>query len=64
VIAALVSVAGALDLGVDAPWTLTIMVADGQLGLAMTAASCFLIGGLLGTVALSWSQRRDLPVAD
>ena len=64
VMAALVSVARAIDLGADAPWTLTIMVADGQLGLAMAAASCFLIGGLLGTVALSWAQRRDLPVAD
>jgi hypothetical protein len=63
VIAALASVSGALDLGSDAPWTLTIMVADGQLGLAVTAASCFLIGGLLGSVALAWSRGRDLPVA-
>jgi hypothetical protein len=64
VIAALASVSGALDLGVDAPWTLVIMVADGQFGLGMTAASCFLIGGLLGTLALAWARGRDLPVAD
>jgi hypothetical protein len=62
-VAALASVSGALELGVDAPWTVTIMVADGQLGLGMTAASCFLVGGLLGTVALAWARERDLPVA-
>ncbi|MFL5869471.1 MAG: hypothetical protein ACJ75R_00180 [Solirubrobacterales bacterium] len=62
-IAALASVSRALDLGADAPWTLTIMVADGQLGLAITAASCFLLGGLLGAVALALARGRDLPTA-
>ena len=33
VLAALVAVAAALDLGADAPWTYALMVADGQIGL-------------------------------
>ncbi len=61
VVAALVAVSSALELGVDAPWTLTIMVADGQLGLATMASACFLVGGLLGTVALATVGRRDSP---
>jgi hypothetical protein len=61
VIAALVAVARALDLGSDAPWTLTIMVADGQVKMVAMIAGCFLIGAVLGTIALC--LRRDrLPV--
>jgi hypothetical protein len=52
-IAALAAVAAALDLGGDAPWTFAIMVADGQLGLAVTAPACFLGGALMGAVALA-----------
>jgi hypothetical protein len=61
VIAALTAVTRALELGADAPWTLMIMVGDGQLGLAMMASACFLVGGLLGAVALAAAPRRDLP---
>jgi hypothetical protein len=61
VVAALTAVSQALELGADAPWTLMIMVADGQLGLGMTASTCFLVGGLLGAVALAAAPRRDLP---
>ena len=37
-------VAGALELGAAAPWTLTLMVADGQIGLGVTLPFCFLAG--------------------
>jgi hypothetical protein len=57
-IAALAAVAGALDLGGDAPWTFAIMVADGQLGLAVTVPACFLGGALLGAVALATARPR------
>jgi hypothetical protein len=63
VIAALIAVSSALELGADAPWTLTIMVADGQLGLATMASACFLLSGLFGTVALATASRRDSPAS-
>lgn len=61
VLAALVAVASALELGSDAPWTLTIMVADGQVKLVTMLASCFLAGGALGAIALCL-RREPLPV--
>ncbi len=51
-IAAAVAVAGALELGAAAPWTMTLMVADGQIGLGVTLPLCFLAGGLAGTLVL------------
>ena len=63
VIAALVAVATALELGAGAPWTLTIMVADGQVKLLTMLASCFLAGGALGAVALCL-RRTPLPAED
>ena len=63
VIAALIAVSRALELGVDAPWTLMLMVGDGQLGFGMMASACFLVGGLLGAVALAAAPGRDLPAA-
>jgi hypothetical protein len=61
VVAALIAFSRALELGADAPWTLMIMVGDGQLGLGMMAPACFLVGGLLGAVALASAPRRGLP---
>jgi len=52
-LAAALAVAAALDLGADAPWTFTLMVADGQIGLLTTLAACFLAGALAGLVALA-----------
>jgi len=63
VIAALVAVASVLELGPDAPWTLTIMVADGQVTMLTMLASCFLAGGALGAVALCLRRAR-LPAED
>jgi hypothetical protein len=60
-VAAFIAVAGALDLGADAPWTYTIMVADGQLGFATMLALCFLGGAIAGGVALA--LRRRVPDA-
>ena len=60
VIAAVIVVSRALELGVDAPWVLTIMVADGQLGLATMASACFLVGGVFGALAMA-TARRALP---
>ena len=51
-VAAFVAVANALDLGLDAPWTFAVMVADGQIGFAAMLALCFLGGSLAGGVAL------------
>jgi hypothetical protein len=51
--AAIVAVATALDLGSSTPWTIALMVADGQIGLAETLAVCLLAGGLAGAVILA-----------
>jgi hypothetical protein len=55
-IAALAAVARALDLGADAPWTFTLMVADGQIGLVTTVSACFVAAGLVGATALGFSR--------
>jgi hypothetical protein len=61
VLAAFVAASGALDLGADAPWTFTIMVADGQIGLATTLALCFVAGAVAGGVALALRRGSDEP---
>jgi hypothetical protein len=58
VIAALIAVAHALELGADAPWTLTLTVADGQLGLVIAVPACFLIGGVLAVLAVAFARPR------
>jgi hypothetical protein len=63
VVAALFAVSRALELGADAPWTLMIMVGDGQLGLAMMASAAFLVGGVLGAVALAAAGEASSPPA-
>ncbi len=59
--AALVAVAAALDLGPSAPWTFTIMVADGQIGLFEVVAGCLLAGAVAGAIALAG---RSSPATD
>jgi hypothetical protein len=51
-VAAAAAVAVALELGAAAPWTMTLMVADGQIGLGVTLPLCFLAGALAGTLVL------------
>ena len=57
--AAAAAVADALNLGTGAPWTFAIMVADGQIGLAIVAPLCFLAGALLGAIAVSGRSRPE-----
>ncbi len=61
VIAALLSVSGALELGGDAPWIFTLMVADGQIGLGTVLPGALLAGALLGTLALALASGGRLP---
>ena len=58
-LAAIAAVAHALELGASTPWTLSLMVADGQIGLAIMVAACFTGGCLLGLLALA--LRRNPP---
>ena len=62
-IAAAAAVAGALELGAAAPWTMTLMVADGQIGLGVTLPLCFLAGGLAGTLVLLVRRRTSVDAA-
>ena len=57
---ALMAISGDLDLGAAAPWTFTLMLADGQIAFVVAAAGCFIGGALLGTIALA--TRRSAPV--
>jgi len=59
--AAAAAVADALDLGAGAPWTFAIMVADGQIGLAIVGSLCFLAGALVGAIALGARRRAEAP---
>jgi hypothetical protein len=58
IVAAVVHVAGRLDLGSGAPWQLLLMVGDGQIGFGSMLALCLLGGTLVGLVALAL---RPLP---
>jgi hypothetical protein len=51
--AALAAVSAALDLGLSAPWTFTLMIADGQIGLLETLTGCVLAGALAGAVVVA-----------
>jgi hypothetical protein len=57
VVAALGSISAALDLGGDAPWFFTILVANGQIGLTVTLATAFLAASLIATCALAMRRR-------
>jgi hypothetical protein len=59
--AAVGHVVSALDLGTGGPWTLAIMVADGQIGFWTMLGACFLVGSLIGAVLLSHTGRKSDP---
>jgi hypothetical protein len=59
--AAFAHVAGALDLGLEAPWYFLVMVADGHLGIGVVAPACVLVGSLLGLPAVTRAGRRAPP---
>jgi hypothetical protein len=59
--AALIATSSVLDLGGDAPWTFTLMVADGQIGLLTMVAGCFLAGAVVGSIALCFGRRAPIP---
>ena len=61
IIAALLSVSSALELGGAAAWTFTLMVADGQIGLAVMLPAALLAGGLLAAIALALTGGGRLP---
>ncbi len=61
IVAALLAMSGALDLGGDAPWTLTLMTADGQIGFGLVLAGCFLAGSMVGAAALALGGGGLLP---
>ena len=61
--AAVLHVAGRLDLGPGAPWHLLLMVGDGQIGFGEMLALCLLGGSLIGLLALAvrpTSGHKDL----
>jgi hypothetical protein len=60
-VAALIAISSALDLGGDAPWTFTLMIADGQIGLLTMVAACFLAGAVVGAIALGFGRRAPIP---
>ena len=61
--AAVLHVTGRLDLGVGAPWHLTLMVGAGQIGLLPMLSLCLLCGSLVGLMALAarptWTHLRS-----
>ena len=59
--AALGAVSESLSLGGDAPWTFTLMIADGQIGLVAMLAGCAIAGGLAGAAALAIGGGGRLP---
>lgn len=57
VAAAVIAVSHALSLGGGAPWTFALMVADGQIGLVVSASLCFVAGALIGAICVAWSAQ-------
>ena len=55
--AAFAYLAGRLELGSGAPWSLLLMVSDGQIGFAALLPLCLLAGCLVGLVALAARPR-------
>ncbi len=51
--AAVIHLGSRLDLGSDTPWTLMLMVTDGQIGLLQACLGCLVAGSLLGLLALA-----------
>jgi hypothetical protein len=59
-IAAFVTAAIDLGLGVAAPWHLLLMIVGGQIGFLMAVLWCVLIGGLIACVSATAAQRVEL----
>lgn len=59
--AALGAVSASLSLGGEAPWTFTMMIADGQIGLVTVLAGSVIAGGLAGAAALTLGGGGRLP---
>lgn len=55
--AALLSVSGALDLGIDTPWYAVLSLANGGYGLTRALATCLLAGSIVGAIALARGPR-------
>jgi hypothetical protein len=60
-VAAFVTVAVQLDLGLSAPWHLLLMVVDGQIGFGVCMLWCALIGGLIACISATAAKRIELP---
>jgi hypothetical protein len=58
---ALIAVSSELELGGRAPWTFTLMIADGQIGFLTCLAGCFIAGSLAGAVAMAIAHRQPVP---
>ena len=58
IMAAVLLLAGRLDLGPTAPWHLLLMVDTGQIGFVEMLALCLLGGSLVGLAALAISPAR------
>jgi hypothetical protein len=59
IVAAILLLAGRLDLGPGAPWHLLLMVGAGQIGFAEMLTLCLLGGSLVGLVALAVRPASD-----
>jgi hypothetical protein len=58
VVAAIIAVAAALDLGADLPWTATLMIADGQIGIAVALAAAFVCASLVAVTRLAATSHQ------
>ena len=56
-IAAFLTVAGELDLGLAAPWHLLLLIESGQMGIGMCMLWCVLLGGLLACISSAAAMR-------
>jgi Peptidase family M28 len=63
-IAAGVEVAGALDLGLSAPWQALLLVESGQLSLPLALLWCLLLGGLIACYAAAGADPGLEPKLD
>lgn len=61
VLAAIGSVSGSLELGSDAPWFFTLMLADGQISFLAALGGCFISGSLIAASALAIGGGGRLP---
>lgn len=63
-IAAILTFAGTLDLGLEAAWQLLLLIAGGQIGLLLSLLWCGLLGGLICCVAATGGGSELLPVRE